>query len=590
MLTSSTPTPTPSATPIYCGQGVTNPNGFYYYYTDCCGNFIEGETPNFPILLDYSKPYNGIEILMVPDTTVCPTPSPTPTMTVTPTITNTPTNTPTQTITPTETPTNTPTPTPSSAFIFKNDCEVFTLFDMGLECYTIKNPTLPNSYDGELQIKVTGGTSPYSYFWSGGQRSPILYGIPEGDYEVTVVDFYGDYTSTTICKLVSIPVSPTPTQTSTPTPSVLPVCNDLCFTTIIDDVPFGPWQFICNGYHNERFRWTYNSLYNIVWNDGRWEICENDLETLVLFGNGVIVSNSQQNVPLSSWKYLGTAFSRPVISVIEDTCPPGIPMKSVVSFENTNCGLLTNCDGSIIFTTKYGNPPYQYSIDGGFTYQFGSIFNGLCAGTYTTKVKDSSNATITEVVTISSNQLPKSYVITVNNLGTTTTTPTLNESIQLSKFQINVSPQIPAGVQLSFDLEINYEINNMGPWAGNNPNVSLFNVEATVDKNNIDVVLNESVLPSVLINRPNCAPYKIERTTGVYTTNITMVSGDVISGVTYCNLEHTDPIVGPNGCVTTLESKINVSVSSLTITGEYCSELIKSNNNLIYTQKLVGSP
>ena len=72
---------------------------------------------------------------------------------------------------------------------------------MGVQCNIIQLPSTQNSNDGVLSLNVTGGTSPYSYYWTGGQRSKTLVGIPEGSYQVTVVDYYGDYSSTTICSL-----------------------------------------------------------------------------------------------------------------------------------------------------------------------------------------------------------------------------------------------------------------------------------------------------------------------------------------------------------------------------------------------------
>lgn len=57
-----TQTPTPSTTPIVCGSGTTTSNG--YYYTDCCGNFIQqGDTAlntSTRIILDYTQPNFGI--------------------------------------------------------------------------------------------------------------------------------------------------------------------------------------------------------------------------------------------------------------------------------------------------------------------------------------------------------------------------------------------------------------------------------------------------------------------------------------------------------------------------------------------------
>jgi hypothetical protein len=88
MVVLPTPTVTPSVTPILCGSGFTTGN---FYYTDCCGNFQQGNSKDVVVTLNYILPYNGITVLNQPFTTNCPTPTPT--------------------ITPTKTPTNTPTPT-----------------------------------------------------------------------------------------------------------------------------------------------------------------------------------------------------------------------------------------------------------------------------------------------------------------------------------------------------------------------------------------------------------------------------------------------------------------------------------------------
>ena len=193
-MSTPTPTTTPSPTPILCGSGITTGN---YYYTDCCGNFQEGYGLEELVSLNYSLPYAGVNILNVPASTVCPTPTTTPTPTVTPT--NTASNTPTPTITPTSTHTPTVTPTPSREAVFttKNDCDVITLFPLGVECSGI-NPTGPDTLDGKLFLKITGGTSPYNITWEGGQKTPYLFNLGGGFYNVTVVDYWGDYSAITI--------------------------------------------------------------------------------------------------------------------------------------------------------------------------------------------------------------------------------------------------------------------------------------------------------------------------------------------------------------------------------------------------------
>src|SRR5688500_8874227 len=57
--------------------------------------------------------------------------------------------------------------------------------------------------------------------------------------------------------------------------------------------------------------------------------------------------------------------------------------------------------GSITVTATQGSTPYQYSIDGGATWQSSNIFANLVAGTYTVRVKDLSGCTKDASATIS---------------------------------------------------------------------------------------------------------------------------------------------------------------------------------------------
>ncbi|MBL7702086.1 MAG: gliding motility-associated C-terminal domain-containing protein [Ferruginibacter sp.] len=60
---------------------------------------------------------------------------------------------------------------------------------------------------------------------------------------------------------------------------------------------------------------------------------------------------------------------------------------------NTNCG---NNTGIIDLAASGGTPAYQYSIDGGATYQVSNIFNSLPVGTYSNiQVKDANNCITT---------------------------------------------------------------------------------------------------------------------------------------------------------------------------------------------------
>ena len=200
-----------------CVEALVGPDRTYFYY-DCCGDLVKGQTDietltisNLNTTLPFSR-----DTIIIPEPLIlifvnCVTPgespSPTPTHTTTPTVTTSNTPTKTQTPTVTKTPTVTPTPTnippPKSkpVLVEYNPCQVYTNFPMGLRCNILSQPDLFTNKGGVIKIDVTGGTSPYDYSWSNGSKQDTIFDLSEGDYTVTVVDYYGDYTATTTCTL-----------------------------------------------------------------------------------------------------------------------------------------------------------------------------------------------------------------------------------------------------------------------------------------------------------------------------------------------------------------------------------------------------
>ena len=215
-----TPNHTPTPTAILCGSGQTTSNKNYYY--DCCGNYVVDTAAGQIISFDYTKPNNGITKLNVPVSTVCPTKTPTATPFSTPTATPTPSVTTTITASPTQTPTPTPTPSNAVTYKAKNDCDVFTVFPLGVECLGT-DPSSPKSFDGTMYLKITGGTPPYNITWGGGQKTPYLFNLGYGTYTAVVTDYYGDFTAFTSCSLIAPTSTPTATPTPTITPSTTPV-------------------------------------------------------------------------------------------------------------------------------------------------------------------------------------------------------------------------------------------------------------------------------------------------------------------------------------------------------------------------------
>jgi hypothetical protein len=552
MAVTPTPTMTPSPTPIICGSGFTT--GDHYYY-DCCGNLIQGTEGKLVISLDYTKPYNGVELLNVVASTSCPTPTPTQTPTLTPSNSPTPSITPTQTNTPTPTLTASPTPSTSPVYALKNDCDVFTLFDMGISCNVIKQPSGSSSFDGILSLKVTGGTSPYSFYWSNGQRIKTLTNVGQGSYAVTVVDFYGDYTANTICTLFAPSQTPTPSVTQTPTLTPSPVWPNLCLIVIYPTTTYGPFQFYPSGNQNGKPKWVSGTL-SLGWSSRnlRWEITGWNQTA------GIPVSTDISNIPLASWSIAGGTGTQPQISMTTGTCPSYKPLIINVTTQNTSCSGVGNCNGNITIATQGGIGPYQYSINNGITFQASNVFNGLCSGTYTVVAKDSLNNTSSQIVTVGFDGSPVTYTISAYLDYVTPVGP----DSQIANWFVNVQPPLPIGTTISFDLNVNTTSTIGGPGTGNTIAETLVYQGTTLQSaDNVVTNLTNSV-------RPLCSP----STQDVYYTgltyNVSVSSGQGVSGTSLSSLFITAGQVGANGCATQVNQVIEVSVSNAVINGCNC--------------------
>jgi len=550
--TTPTPTQTPYTTPIICGSGVTTGN---HYYTDCCGNFVQGTDVNAIITMDYTKPSNGVTKLNVVYTTICPTPTPTKTPAQTPTYTPTPSVTQTYTPTTTSTPTPTITPSNAAAYRLKNNCDVFTLFDMGVRCQVLKQPSSETSFDGILTIRVTGGTAPYSFYWTGGQRTQTLTNIPAGNYPITIVDYYGDYTANTICSIF-VP-TPTPTTTNTPTPTLTPSSSwpNLCLIVTYATVSYGPYQFVISGNQNGKPQWTSESMI-LGWSitNLRWEI-QGWTNTI-----GLPVSTDPSNIPTSSWSIAGGNGTQPSISMTQGTCPTYLPLSTNVVGTNTSCSGTLNCNGSISVTTMGGVPPYIYSINNGSSFQSSNMFNGLCQNTYTVITKDSLNNTQTQVVVIGFDRDPITYSIAtvVDRIEV------IDVSTQIAYWHVEVNPSITDGSIVNFDLNISTTKNYNQPGTGTITDI------ITVSQNEVLQYPSTTSSVTTTSNRPYCSPYETINVSESQVYSLQFSKDISVSGTSTSILQITDGQVGSNGCITKLDQTILTSVSTSVINGCTC--------------------
>jgi len=577
-----TPNATPSSTPILCGQAFTSVNpGSSYFYTDCCGNFQQGNQSGLSITMDYTKPSNGVVKLNITASVSCPTPTPTQTPTLTPTNTTTPTFTPTNSPSPTPTLSSSPTPSNNAVVKLKNNCDVFTLFDMGVTCNPITFPSSQTSLDGVLSLLITGGTTPYSIYWGGGQRTQTLVGIPQGNYQVTVVDYYGDYTASTVCSLFP------PTQTMTPSPTVTPtvtpsgVCPPLCLIAISTSLAYGPLQFNCNGMRNGRTTWrTNDGQYNIVWNSSlsRWEVTgPNPTIPFNPSGGGIFISNSSSSIPLTGWVIAG-GLNTYSVTMTQGTCPSVIPVQVSLSVNNNSCNNVINCDGDIIVNAQYGNPPYLYSINGGSTYQSTNTFQDLCTGTYNITVLDSAGNTDIESATVGFDQQPVTYQLSLSaNTAATQDITLSNYNSRTTFYQIVSTPSLPQGVTIPFNLTISSIKTFNGPGTGTITDTFLMFENG--------VLKTPSTTQTIVQTggRPNCNPETFTAVTEADTYQLQIGNNYPVF------IENTSVLTitqGQSGaqsnCLTNLTQQITAQFTQQSINGCRCCEVIAdSASNII---------
>lgn len=570
---------------IDCGLGVIK-KGNEYYYTDCCGNFVTGLNDtgsDIQVVFSYLLPYAGVGKLNVSATTSCLTPTPTPTQTITPTNTSTPTPTPTNTQTPT--PSITPSITPSNSPVtrLQNSCDVVTLFDMGISCNVIQNPSSSTSLDGIISVNVTGGTAPYSYFWVGGQRTQTLFGVPQGTYEVVVVDYYGDFTASTICSLVG----PTPTQTPTmtPTPSSTPPtqCQELCMviTDRIGGNLFGPLQFECDGTLNGQIRWISNNTGKelfIIWNpsNNRWTVYQDSEGNIPFLLNGSVISTEIfQPIPTSGWQFYG-GFSVGNITVTIGSCPEYAPLSLNLLSNDNSCQGMKNCDGSITANAQGGLQPYYYSINEGATTQTSPNFSNLCPGNYIVTVYDSDGNEQSSSVTVGFNTNPITYQLSIVDIGSNTQ-QTPNTSTTLTKnYRVQSVPPIPVGTSVDFNLTFSNTKTYQGPGNGT------INNTFAITKNGVPLTPTFVSNTPVVTNRPNCSPNTQTGITQTNTVTLTMTSGDNILITDVSELTFTNPQgSAQTNCTTTLSQSITSNITQVSVIGNECATAVGSSRNVL---------
>lgn len=311
----------------------------------------------------------------------------------------------------------------------KNECSVITIFPLGIKCFTI-DPFNYNSFDGSITLGITGGTPPYEVVWENGSLSQSLTNLGVGEYSSMVTDYYGDFTAYTTCVLsAEVPIT---TTTSTIKP--IPNYEDICITIVQNNMHgifTDNYYFIYNGYIGDYPTWTdtTNSL-DIIWSEinTEWELSGWTISQ--------IINSNSAIPPISGWISLGVGlYNQITVTAILGLCQPLNNLNLQVRVNNVECG----CDGSLMLTPFGGSPPYQYSIDGGASYNSTTIYNNLCSGIYSIYVIDSLFTTHSQTATIgSSSTTSVNYVLTM--------------TYGINTFSVSISPSLPIGTTITFDV------------------------------------------------------------------------------------------------------------------------------------------
>ena len=450
---------------------------------EICGRYYDGAVPNgVPIYADVTDVINyGNNCKICLDEVSCEKPKPIPL--------------PKQ-------------PTPS------NECNVITIFPMEIEC-VISNPTTPISSDGEMSVSITGGTPPYTIIWSNGNIAPAIQNLSVGVYTATVIDYYGDFTATTTCRLTSqydCIFSGTVENEMVETATVYLV-------TITGGTSEGPYTIYYDKINESNIAINYSndmpatnieleeltSGYSVVVPEQTNVIyLNNDLCDIFepypvepnkpiydfciiidgdfaihfnpngMFGgyNTWISDDSQYqiiwDVLLNKWRVSGGTIPYQIVS--NSQYPPlsgwytiGGGAGNLISNEG-ECSLTEPldfivrfqnasciCDGGITFVPSGGVPPYLYSIDNGVTYSNSAVFNSLCSGTYSLVLIDGNSDTYTSTQVLINNQSPITYSVNITPVTTNVSNTPTQNTNQISA-TLNITPPLPIGTSITLDL------------------------------------------------------------------------------------------------------------------------------------------
>ena len=210
---------------------------------------------------------------------------------------------------------------------------------------TVTAPRCQGEASGSIALSVTGGTTPYSYAWTGGPHSPNLNGATAGPYAVVVTDANG-------CSAEAAAVVPEPPVLSWGAGTTQPACSGIA-NGAIDLQPLGG-----------------TAPYTIFWSNGSTAEDQNGL--------------------------LAGSYSATIVDAHNCLVPATFNLSAGqhINFSINSLPAACNGTGGQISVTSVsgGTPPYSYAwSDGNAT----AVVGNLLSGTYTVTITDANGCSVT---------------------------------------------------------------------------------------------------------------------------------------------------------------------------------------------------
>jgi hypothetical protein len=147
---------------------------------------------------------------------------------------------------------------------------------------------------------------------------------------------------------------------------------------------------------------------------------------------------------------------------------------------------------------------------------------------------------------------------------------------QMANWHVEVTPPLPVGIAITFNLSVNDIKNYYSPGSG------IINGTTIVQKNNVTAIaISQSTTPLSSSPRPGCSGDVVETTTTNEVYSLTIANRitptgseyDVISGTSVSDLNITGGLIGLNSCETKLEQSILINTTYATINGGPCNDV-----------------